>query len=127
MHPFVQDRDFITVSPVEDSSIKIGDVVFYSTAEDRIIVHRVIWKYRKDGRVTMLIKGDATSGFPEKVDIQNIFGKVVAIERNGKKKKIDTKFYRIKGMFFAGISPLINWLYAIGSKVKRSIGYISNS
>jgi len=127
MHPFIQDGDFITVSPVEDSSIKVGDVVFYSTAEDRIIVHRVIRKYRKDGRVTMLIKGDATSGPSEKVDAEDILGKVVAIERDGQTKKIDTGFCRLKGMFFAGISPLINWLYAIGSKVKRSIGYISNS
>lgn len=120
MHPFVQDRDFITVSPVENSSIKIGDVVFYSTTEDKIIVHRVIGKYRKDGRVTMLIKGDATSGPSEKVDVQNILGKVVAIERNGQKKRLDTKIYQMKSLVLAGISPFSRWTYLVGSKVKRS-------
>ena len=120
MHPFVQDRDFITVSPVENSSIKIGDVVFYSTAEDRIIVHRVIGKYRKDSRVTMLLKGDATSGPSEKVDLQDILGKVEVIERNGQTKKINTGFYRLKGLFFAVISPFINLAYAAGSKIKHN-------
>ncbi len=127
MHPFIQDRDFITVSPVEKSSIKIGDVVFYSTTEDRVVVHRFIGKYHKDNSVFMLIKGDTTFWHFERVDLQNILGKVEAIERNGQTKKINTGFYRLKGMFFAGISPLISWLYAIGSRVKRSIGYISNS
>lgn len=120
MHPFVQDRDFITVSPVEDSSIKIGDVVFYSATEDRIIVHRVIRKYRKDGRVVMLIKGDAFFGYFEKIDLQNIIGKVVAIERNGQKKRLDTKIYRMKGLVFAGISPFSRWTYLVGRMIKHN-------
>lgn len=120
MHPFVQDGDFITVSPVEDSSIKTGDVVFYSTAEDRIIVHRVIRKYQKDGRVTMLIKGDATSGPSEKVNAENILGKVVAIERDGQKKRLDTKIYRMKSLVLAGISPFSRWTYLVGRMIKHN-------
>jgi len=120
MRPFIRDGDFIVVSPIENSSIKIGEVVFYSTTKNKVIVHRVIRKYKKNGRMTMLIKGDASFGSPEKVDIQNILGNVVAIERNGRKKRLDTKLYQIKGLFFAGISPLSRWIYPIGSKVKHS-------
>ena len=120
MRPFIRDGDFITVSPVENSSIKIGDVVFYSTTENKIIVHRVIGKHRKDGRMTMLIKGDATFGLPDKVDSRDILGKVVAIERNGHKRNLETRFYQILNLLFAGISPLSPWTYPIGSVLKHS-------
>jgi len=120
MRPFIQDGDFIVVNPIENSSIKTGDVVFYLTTENKIIVHRVIRKYKKKGRMTVLIKGDASFSSPEKVEIQNVLGKVVAVERNGRKKRLDTKLHQIKGLFFAGISPFSQWIYPIGSIVKQS-------
>ncbi len=72
MRPFIRDEDFIVVSPIENSSIKTGDVVFYLTTENKVIVHRVIKKYKKDkdNRMIMLIKGNASFGSPEKVEIQ---------------------------------------------------------
>ncbi|OGW17824.1 MAG: signal peptidase I [Nitrospinae bacterium RIFCSPLOWO2_12_FULL_45_22] len=120
MRPFIQDGDFIIVSPVQNSSIKKGDVVFYSTDENKAIVHRIIKKYKNNGTTTFLIKGDASFGLPERVDIRNILGKVTAIERKGWKKRLDTKFYRVIGLLFAGISPFSRWTYLIGSRVKHS-------
>jgi ribosomal protein S18 acetylase RimI-like enzyme len=119
MRPFIRDGDFITVSPIENSSIRIGDVVFYSTAENNVIVHRIINKYGKDGNMNLLIKGDAGFGPPERVNSQDVLGKVVAIKRNGRERNLDTKFYRIIGLFFAGLSPFSQWTYPIGSKVKH--------
>jgi len=121
MRPFIRDGDFIVVSPIENSSIKTGDVVFYLTTENKVIVHRVIKKYKKDkdNRITMLIKGDATFSSPEKVEIQNVLGKVVAVEKNGQKKRLDTKLYQIKGLFFAGLSPFSRWTYPFLSKIKK--------
>jgi RimJ/RimL family protein N-acetyltransferase len=118
MRPFIQDGDFITVSPIENSSIRVGDVAFYSTAENNVIVHRVIKKYGKDGNMKLLIKGDACFGNTERVSSQDVLGKVVAIERNGKERRLDTKLYRIVGFFFAVISPFSRWIFPIGSRVK---------
>ena len=121
MRPFIRDGDFLVVSPIENSSIKRGDVVFCITTENKVIVHRVIKKYKKDkdNRITMLIKGDATFSSPEKVEMQNVLGKVVEVERNGQKKRLDTKFYQIKGLLFAGISPFSQWTYPFLSKIKK--------
>ncbi|NIO49844.1 MAG: hypothetical protein GTN73_10480 [Candidatus Aminicenantes bacterium] len=119
MRPFIQDGDFIVASPIENSSIKTGDVVFHLTTKNKILVHRVIKKHKKDKRITMLIKGDATFSSPEKVEMQNVLGKVVAVERNGRKKRLDTKFYQIKSLLFAGISPFSPWIYPFFSKIKR--------
>jgi signal peptidase I len=120
MRPFIKNGDFVTVSPIASSSIRIGDVIFYSTAKDKVIVHRVVNKYGKNGRMTMLIKGDACFGVPEKVDAQNVLGKVVAINRNGQEKRLDTKLHRTIGLFFARLSPFSRWIYPIGSIVKSS-------
>ncbi len=120
MRPLIQDGDFIVVSPVENSSIKTGDVVFYSTTGNKVIVHRLIRKYKQKGRMTVLIKGDASFSSPEKIDIQNVLGKVIPIERNGRKKRLDRKLYQIIGLFFAVISPFSRWIYSIGSVVKHS-------
>ena len=120
MHPFIRDGDFLVVRPIENSSIKIGDVVFCSTVGNRVIVHRVISKHRKDGSMTILIKGDACFGPPESVNAQDVLGKVVAIERNGRERRVDADLYRIIGLFFAAISPFSRWIYSIGGNVKHS-------
>jgi signal peptidase len=121
MRPFIRDGDFIVVSPIENSSIRTGDVVFYLTTENKVMVHRVIKKYKKDkdNGITMFIKGDATFSSPEKIDMQNVLGKVIAVERNGRKKRLDTKFYQLKGLLFAVISPYSQWTYPLLSKIKR--------
>jgi signal peptidase len=120
MRPFIRDGDFIVVNPVKNSSIKKGDIVFYSNAENKIIVHRIIRKYKKNHRIKVLIKADAPFGSPEKVDRQNVLGKVVAIERYGREKRLDRKPYQIIGLLFAVISPFSRWIYPIGSLMKQS-------
>jgi signal peptidase I len=126
MRPFIRDGDFIVVSPVKNSFIRIGDVVFYPTTENKIIVHRVIGKHKRDGRIIMLLKGDAGLGPPEEVYMESILGKVVAIEKNGRKKKLDTTRSLIKNLFFAFISPFSRWTYPIGSKVKHIVKRYGN-
>jgi signal peptidase I len=119
MRPLIRDGDFILVSPVENSTIKTGDVVLYSATGNKVMVHRLIGKYKRKGRTEVLIKGDATLSPPEKMDIQNVLGKVVAIERNGRKKRLDTKLHRLIGLFVSGISPFSRWIYPLGSVVKH--------
>ena len=118
MRPFIQDGDLITVSPLRNSPVRIGDVVLYKTVDDQAIVHRVIRKRTKGRRATFFIKGDAAFGQPEKVDAERVLGRVVAIERNGLKRKLDTKLHRIIALFFAVISPFSRLTYSIGSKAK---------
>lgn len=119
MRPFIQDGDMITVSPLKHSSAKVGDVVLYKTADVQAVVHRVIKKTTIAGRAVFFIKGDATFGQPEVVYKESILGRVTAIERNGRGKKLDTKLYIIIGLFFAGLSPFSRWIYPVGSKIKH--------
>ncbi|MBW2651452.1 MAG: S24/S26 family peptidase, partial [Deltaproteobacteria bacterium] len=81
MRPFIQDEDLITVSPLWNFPIRVGDVVLYKTMDDQAIVHRVIRKTIKGSGTVFFIKGDAAFGQPEGVDTQRILGRVTAIER----------------------------------------------
>lgn len=121
MRPFIQDGDLITVSPLRNSHIRVGDVVLYKTADNQAIVHRVIRKTRIDSKAVFFIKGDAVFSQPEKVDLKNILGSITAIERNGKERNLDTKLHRIIGLFFAGLSPFSRWIYPVGSKIKNIV------
>ena len=120
MRPFIQDGDLITVSPLRNSSGRVGDVVLYKTADDRVIAHRVILKTIKDNRTEFFIKGDASFGQPEKVDTKRVLGRITVIERNGRKRKLNTRTYRMIGLVFAGLSPFSWWIYPLGSTVKYS-------
>ncbi len=119
MRPFIQDGDLITVSPLQNSPVKVGDVVLYKTLDDQVIVHRVIRKTIKGSETVFFIKGDANLSRPEEADRKRVLGRVVAIERNRRKRKLDTKLYRIIGLFFALLSPFSRWIYPLGSKVKH--------
>jgi signal peptidase I len=119
MRPFIKNGDFITVKPIENSSIKTGDVVFYSTAENKVVIHRVIKKYKKNITKVFLIKGDAASGFPEIINVKNVFGKVVEIERRGRTKRLESKSYKVINLFLSGISPFSHRIYPLGSRVKK--------
>ncbi|MEI8173690.1 MAG: signal peptidase I [Deltaproteobacteria bacterium] len=126
MRPFIRDGDFIIVAPVENSSISLGDVVFFFSDDDQVIVHRVIRKYKSNGGISMMVKGDATFGLPDKVDSRNILGKVVVIERNGHIKNLNTKFYRTLNLLFAVISPFSHMTYSIGSKANLVVKFLSS-
>jgi hypothetical protein len=81
----------------------------------------VIRKTIEGSRTVFFIKGDAAFGPPEKIGMKNILGRVVAIERNGRERKLDTKLYRIIGLLFAGLSPFSQWIYPAGSKIKNVV------
>jgi signal peptidase I len=120
MRPFIRDGDIITISPVENSALKTGEVVLYLSAGNQVIVHRIINKYKREGRITLMVKGDAVFGSAEKVEVQNVLGKVTTIERKGCLKRLDTKLHQMIGFFIAGISPFSRWIYPAGSLVKQS-------
>jgi len=119
MRPYIQDGDFVTVSPLDDIPVKRGDVVLYATAENRLIVHRIIKKYNKNGSTAFLIKGDATFGSPESINVQNVLGKVVETERNGRKRRLGSRRYQIINLILSRISPFSHKIYPIGRLVKK--------
>jgi signal peptidase I len=81
MHPFIQDGDVITVSPLKDRTPKIGKVVaFWNHETEKLVVHRIV---ARPGR-GFVIRGDGNCQPDGLLDFENLIGVVKRVERNGK-------------------------------------------
>ena len=82
MSPFVRDGDVITVSPLSDTSPRLGDVVAFIRPESgKLAVHRVVGKW--DG--SYLIRGDSAPDSADLIPRANVLGRVTRVERDGKR------------------------------------------
>lgn len=82
MYPFIKNGDLITISPLSDAPLRLGDIVaFVRSGTGKLVVHRVI---RRTGDF-FFIKGDNNApGDGEIVPKAKILGRITRAERNGK-------------------------------------------
>jgi signal peptidase I len=81
MSPFIKNEDVVTLSPLQNASPGIGEVIAFVLQEtDKLCVHRVVGK--KGGFYAT--KGDNSSEADESVPRENILGFVTRVERGGK-------------------------------------------
>ena len=81
MKPFINDKDTITITPVGEKKISIGDVVAFISPQRRyLMVHRVVGKKGK----SCIMKGDNGSIMELVSPYHEILGRVSKVERNGK-------------------------------------------
>ncbi len=116
MMPFLWDGDIVLVTPTEGAGIGVGDVVCYETSPGRLFLHRVIARTR-DGFVA---KGDALA-FTDVIDRAQLVGKVVAVERHGRVRRLDTRSARWRNRAIAAVSTLIPFLTALAIPVRRVV------
>jgi hypothetical protein len=110
MYPTICDGDVVTVMPIKTASITIGDIILYRHRSG-VTAHRVIRilkRSEKNSRSALqgpqdrslsetlefVFRGDAAINDDTPVSSEQILGKVVSTERNG--RRIDLYGYRIK-------------------------------
>ncbi len=105
MWPFLGDGDTLIVAPLGGRSPRVGDVLVYRFGPDRVRAHRVVWfdPWRMDG---LRIRGDRLRTPLERIDIRQVLGRVVAVERTG--DLIHTDDWRVRG-------PVLGWLAVRGA------------
>ena len=118
MYPTIREGETITVQPVSSSAVRTGDIILYRW-EKAVIAHRVIRivldpakagapqgpKARSSPSQSstlsphhlFVLRGDSSGACAERVKPEQILGKVIAVDRDG--RRID--------------------LYSIPSKVRR--------
>lgn len=121
MYPAIRDGDILRIEPIKTKDIRLGDVIFYRTASERIAVHRVIKKLSQNTRLVLTTKGDFNTSKGEEVILKEILGRVKSIERNGRRISLDHGLGRLMDIFYAKISPLIRRLRRIGGRLLRQI------
>lgn len=81
MHPFIKSKDVLTISPVGNKRLAIGDVVaFISERPKQLIVHRIV-KVTDD---FYMVKGDNSLCSDGLIPKEDILGYVVKQKRSGK-------------------------------------------
>ena len=74
----------MTVSPVNTSAVKRGDILLYQR-ERGVIAHRVVRiRKAKASRRVFILRGDASVTSDEPVEAGQVLGRVVSVERDGR-------------------------------------------
>src|ERR1700675_1023923 len=94
MQPNILDNDALTIAPVQQKDLRRGDVAL-THGRDGFRAHRVY--NRNSAARNVITRGD--SGQENDPATQTILGKVVAIERNGRKASIKTPAQRFRHTF----------------------------
>ena len=83
MHPFIKDRELITVSPVEGARLHSGDVVAFCHPETgRLTVHRIVKKNSQG----FLLQGDNCCKADGLIPAASLLGRVTEV--GGKNRNV---------------------------------------
>lgn len=116
MLPFIRpEKDIIELSPVNENSIRKGNIVLAKTKENGYVIHRI--EKVEPGNITL--RGDGNLTARETCNINSIFAEVTGIYRNGKtvtNRNLLWKF--VKTFWFS--SPLLRRIYlGLNRRIKR--------
>jgi len=114
MVPFLRDGDVALVTPTAGSEVGVGDVVCYEMPPGRLFLHRVIARDRD----RVVAKGDALP-FTEVVERAQLLGTVVAIERHGRVRRLDTRTAHWRNRAIASLSPALPRALALAGRLRR--------
>jgi len=123
MSPYIRNGDVVEVVPVK-GKINLGDVVLYRSYYGNPVVHRVIQR-RKESIIT---KGDSLPSSDQPVLSTQVLGRVVSVEKNGWRMRLDTPPGRLLNILLATISPFSFLIYPSLRLLKKAISpFTSNA
>jgi signal peptidase I len=96
MNPTIKEGETITIQPAAPSAVSKGDIILYSF-ERGFIAHRVLRILRRKGDAPCFImRGDASDATDYPVAAQQVLGKVISVEREGRSIDLYNKRARIR-------------------------------
>lgn len=105
MHPALREGDSLCISKDSIPSLSIGDIVLYQNIFGAKLIHRIIKRYKYNGKREFVIMGDNWLLHADYVNEDKIMGKVIFAERNGKRIMINGTFSgRFVKYYFATVS-----------------------
>lgn len=121
MYPMVRDGDVLQVRPVGLGEIELGDIVLYRSPRKGMVVHRVVG-VRRDGQECVLsIRGDAAKRPDPSVPESQVMGKIVGIERLGRRIDPDSPLSRYSGALYVHLHPVRWWVYTAIRRAKGGL------
>ena len=82
MEPSIREDDVLTVAPLS-GEVRRGDVLLYRAGR-RLTAHRVVGRVRGADAI-LRVRGDAPGWEEEHVSLDDVLGRVVEVERHGRR------------------------------------------
>jgi hypothetical protein len=120
MRPFIRDGDVLLVRPGLET--RPGDVVLCRARDGRILAHRVARVHRQSRPHTILLHGDACPWPDGLVPLENVLGRVVAVERGTRRVRLDAGLPRWLGRLWIGAWPLRRRIYRVWALLAQAKG-----
>lgn len=121
MSPIIKDGDVVTVSPLNGTANCVGDVVaFANPSTGRLVIHRIVGK----NGAHCLLKGDNTCKVDGVLANECILGRVIRIERDGKRRFIGLGPERVIFAWFSRLRflrPLLGKISRVMPNFVRSL------
>lgn len=118
MYPFIKNGDTIQIEVINADKLKLGNIVFYCLPSGTFVVHRLI---KKNGSGSLFTNGDNMRQYDEPIDEEQVFGRVIQIERNGRALKLRG---RLNGLNMHLITMLARYRIPLQITLKRTLGRI---
>lgn len=120
MFPFIRPGDIITARRVPPENLTVGQVLFYYK-DGNFFAHRLKAKSRDS---LMITRGDNLPFNDNFVTPSEVLGKVVMIERRGRRIDMESGLMRLVNWAIARIP--IYWIIrfvSFGGRIKRALQY----
>ncbi|MEW6213104.1 MAG: signal peptidase I, partial [Acidobacteriota bacterium] len=110
MRPTIEDGDMVTIKPIDENSIKPGDIILYQTRFDTAVIHRVVRIDRQSSERVVITRADSSNQPDIPVALHRVLGRVNLIERGGEPIKMSRPRSRFKQWLQARLSRLKSWV-----------------
>ena len=106
MVPFIQDGDILTVEPIKASDLDIGTVALYRLGEDKLVAHRIVNKEMVGEQEFLIMRGDATSGSNDKIQAEQVLGRIACIQRGKGFVRLERCVRRLTALHWIKATPI---------------------
>jgi signal peptidase I len=97
MSPFIRAGDIVIIEKVSSSTINIGDIITF-WRDERLIVHRIIRKVKKEQKLFFVERADRHPSH-SLISSQDILGKAMKIKKGNHTYSIDTLPWHLLNRF----------------------------
>lgn len=109
MHPFIRGGDVLLVEPVAPARLRPGEIIFYHRGGTSHMVHRLVRRVEKDGRLMFIAQGDNVVGADAPILAEQVLGMVVEIQRDGRRMRLGTGLGRLLNLSVYRLAPWRPW------------------
>ena len=125
MFPLVRDGDILGVQPIGGTALRAGEIALYRSSGHGIVVHRVVGMLTQVEEDILLVKGDAAKAPDPQVPASRVLGRVVSIERHGRRSSSGSWTSGRVASLYARVYRLRRWVDGALKEAWRGLRRVS--